>query len=466
LRNARLDGLVLTVAHADGIPLAAYPGTMSVTEEPDGFHWAADPPRSRPDVTEAIERRDLATGSWRMKVARDSWSGDVRHVHEIAELADVTLTTRPSYPSAAVELRHLPEEPPVSVTTPEVTSTPSEPAGVTPEARSAPDPTQTPPEPSRPSVGALRIEERTASSGGAEIRTLAGLFRSRGWEARDGVKTSISFGEYEERSVSWTGSVDMMNLRREVGVPLAYNELWSWPAFPRVDEGVDVTAFGFPQEVSRTLPPPAHRPIDDTSTKPEVSETIDWLQASMEQVPAKVSGIPNVYLLQPVINTIIERNLTFQVNDHLDFLTVAALDAVAAHLDPTGLDILTAIREAKTVLTDLGWNPDVILLSSTVDQQIDLFKATAADNFYLFAPEPAPNTLWGMRRQVSKAMKGGSNTAILVDSRNFGKLHVSPVQLSRWEENFGQTNTSTVRLECHGQFTAERPTAAVRLATS
>jgi HK97 family phage major capsid protein len=108
LNNARLDDLIATVDHR-GLPLGRYPGTLQLEDRSDGLHWSVEPPESRADVREAVERGDLRAGSWRMVVGRDEWRGDVRHVHEIAELRDVAVATNPAYRDAAVELRTAPE---------------------------------------------------------------------------------------------------------------------------------------------------------------------------------------------------------------------------------------------------------------------------------------------------------------------------------------------------------------------
>ena len=104
LRGARLDGLVATVDHV-GLPLGRFPTTLELEDRADGAHWSVEPPESRADVREAVERGDLRAGSWRMVVGREEWRGDVRHVHEIEELRDVAVATNPAYPAASVELR-------------------------------------------------------------------------------------------------------------------------------------------------------------------------------------------------------------------------------------------------------------------------------------------------------------------------------------------------------------------------
>jgi len=102
LRDADMGDLVATVEHA-GLPLARYPGTLQV-DRSDGS-WSFEPPQSRPDVAEAVERGDLRASSFRMIVGRDRWVGDVRHVEAIKALRDVSLVALPAYPAAAVEYR-------------------------------------------------------------------------------------------------------------------------------------------------------------------------------------------------------------------------------------------------------------------------------------------------------------------------------------------------------------------------
>ena len=110
LNSARLDDLVVTVDHT-GVPLGRYPTTLDLEDRLDALHWSVSPPESRGEVREAVERGDLRGGSWRMVVGRDEWRGDVRHVHEITDLLDVSIVTTGAYPAdaASVELRSNPD---------------------------------------------------------------------------------------------------------------------------------------------------------------------------------------------------------------------------------------------------------------------------------------------------------------------------------------------------------------------
>src|SRR3954471_9008055 len=67
LRNTRLADLVATVDHV-GVPIGRHPTPVPLDDRADGLHWSVDPPQSRADVREAVERGDLRAGSWRMVV--------------------------------------------------------------------------------------------------------------------------------------------------------------------------------------------------------------------------------------------------------------------------------------------------------------------------------------------------------------------------------------------------------------
>ena len=103
-----MDDLVANVDHA-GVPLGRHPGTLEIEHADDGLRWSVELAESRADVRDAVQRGDLKSASWRMVVKRDEWRGNVRHVHEVAELRDVSVVTAAAYPAASAELRSAPE---------------------------------------------------------------------------------------------------------------------------------------------------------------------------------------------------------------------------------------------------------------------------------------------------------------------------------------------------------------------
>jgi phage head maturation protease len=447
LRSTNFDSLVLTVDHA-GVPLARHPRTLDLEDRADGLHWSAEPPQSRADVVEAVARGDLAGGSWRMKVGRDEWRGDVRHIHSIAELRDVSIVTHPAYASAAVELRSQPEEEPPM---PEVTERPVEAT----EERTAPEVESEAP---RAPAGSLRVESRVSEERG---RTLADCFRSNGFP---GERAVISWSEFESRAITWSASVDAMSPVRRDGVPLGADQRYAWPAFGRVAVSPGDTSVVIVQQTARSLASPSSviRPIDATTVKPETGSTVNIVTVSLKQVAAKQSGIPNLYLLQPAINTIIEQDLRLTINEGLDKLVLDAVATATQFQDPSGADLYTAARKAITTLEGHGYSPDTLILTPAAAEELDLFKATAGDSFYLSAPNFSSAQVFNLNKRISKAIPAPA----VVDSTVFGKLYASPVSLARFEENFGQTNTSTIRMELNAIFGTERVDAAVRLAAS
>jgi phage head maturation protease len=458
LDGADLSDVTLKLEHA-GIPLARYPGTMDLEQRSDGVHWSATPPESRQDVVEAISRGDLRSTSFRMKVARDSWDGDVRHVHEISALRDVSLTSSPAYPSASVELRShneteegpVPEVETVAPVTPEVVS----PAAVE-ETRSVPVPVV---EEVRAAAGSLRVQDR---SGGEQVRGLADEFRALGFPNE---AATMSWESYESRAVTWSASVNVMNQVRREGVPLGQDVRYAWPAFGRVGVGPEVTSVAVVQQTARALAAAASviRAIDAVTTKPETGSTINLATIPLQQVANVQSNIPNTYLQQPAVNSIIEQDLRLAINEALDLLVITAL--AGAGFQAPGTDPLVgSIRKAITGLRTAGYAPDTLLLTPAADEALDLLVSGIAGGVadYIFAPGQFGPSIFGLNRRVSKSLPA----PVVVDSAALGKLYASPVTLAKFEGNQGLTNTANIRLELNAAFGTERIAAATRIASA
>jgi uncharacterized protein len=465
LRGANLDDLTLTIEHA-GIPLARSPRTLQLEERSDGMHWSAEPPSSRQDVIEAIDRGDLRSASFRMKVARDEWRGDVRHVHEIAELRDVSLVSAPAYPSASVELRSQPMEAivpdvPITPVAPEVTDIPVAAPAVAPaplEDRSVPVP---PAEPQRAPAGSLRVEDRAIASG--SNRGLAELFRDRGFP---GERAVIEWDEFESRAVTWSASVDVMNQARRMGGPLGLDQRYAWPAFRRIGVSADTTSVAIVQQTARALATAANviRAIDATTAKPETASTLNLATVPLKQVATIQTNVPNVYLLQPAINSIIEQDLRLAINEGLDKL-VLDLIATAGFQAPGTDQLLVSIRKAKTTLLAAGYNPDTVILTPADDQALDVLVSgiTGGVNDYVMGVAvDSESPLFNMNRRISKTIPAST----VVDSQALGALYASPVSLARFENLSGTTNSSNIRLELQAAFGLERVAAACRIAAS
>jgi Escherichia/Staphylococcus phage prohead protease len=442
LRSARLDDLVATVDHA-GVPIGRYPTTLSIEDRSDGLHWSVDPPQSRADVREAVERGDLRSGSWRMLVAKDRWAGDVRHIEQIAELRDVAVVTNPAYQGAAVELRNhtdpaTGQEDNMADTAEKTNSTTTQTPQDPPAAPPAPEPT---PPPAAAVVGGLNVEERTSAPA---PRGLADEFRAAGFP---GETATIPWQAFEDRAVTWTGSVDNISKAQAVAGPLGADQRYAWPAFQRVQVDAAATAVDVFTQTARTLATAANvvRAIDAVTAKPETASALTIITTSLKQLASIYTNVPNIQLEQPAFNTVIENDLTLAINDGLDKLVLDYI-ATAGFQAPSTDPLLVSIRKCMTTIMAAGYNPDTVILTPPAAEALDVLVSGIASgvNDYVFPPaQLAPNNIFGLNKRISKTIPA---TAV-VDSQALGKLYVSPVTLGRFEADAGTTNRGNVRME-------------------
>jgi HK97 family phage prohead protease len=438
-------------------------GTLRLFDDQRGLRFELDLPTSPigENVREAVRRGDLDGASFRFVVGDETWAGDVRTIDRVAELQDITIATFGAYPAASVELRTRPpkEEPPMEeAATLEAEKSRTEPSPISngkEETEGAEE---------RTSKGTLRTSDLNA--GGGELRTLLGAFKAAGW--RPGGRAEIAWQEFENaaesRAITWTGSLDVMApLRRDAG-PFGFDQRYAWPAFPRVGVDSGTTSVQVLTQTARTLPTAANtvRALDAVTNKPEAASTITVATVSLNQVAAIESGLPNVYLQQPGITSIVGTDLRLAVNEGLDKLV---LDAIAlAGFQAPGTDaLLISIRKAMTTLYAAGYNPDTLILTPAASEALDVLQTSGSEKYWVFgATKFAPADMFGMNVRVSKTIPAPA----VVDATAFGKMYASPVTLVTFEENFGKTNSSLARMELHACFGTERLTAAVRIAAS
>jgi Escherichia/Staphylococcus phage prohead protease len=441
LRAARIEDLVATVDH-QGVPIGRYPTTLAIEDHADGLHWSVTPPENRSDVREAIERRDLKAGSWRMRVGRDEWRGDVRHVHEITELLDVSVVSHPSYPSAAVELRSHNNE--ATSLENEMDQDQHEHHAVeTPEDESR----------ARP-AGSLRVEERAETP---VFQTLAQVFEERGFP---GSAASVTWDEF--RTLTWSGGTVLTDLNpiRRAGVSLGYDQRWAYPAFPSTGVDSATTSVQVLRQASRTLPAGTAivRPIDSVTTKPEVTTVTELTSQQLNQVAAVVSSVPNIHGEQVAFQSMIETDLRLSISEGYDRLVLNGL-GTAGTLTAGTADILTSVRRGISQLATAGYAADTLVIDAAGAETLDLLQSSGPEAFWTFgAGNFAPGQIFGLNRRVTKA----AGTAV-VDSQAFGRLYASPLQLQRFEVDAGLTNRSNFRLEGHATFGVERLAAAARI---
>jgi uncharacterized protein len=425
-------------------------GTLRLFDEPKGLRFELDLPDSPlgENMRTAISRGDLDGASFRFEVGDEAWDGDTRTITSVKALRDVTLATYPAYPAASVELRTKEKKMEDTETT---------------DASVETDEERTDP----PKRGNLRVAD--ANTGTTESRTLYGQFKRAGWTPGSG-RTEITWNDFEtaseSRALTWTGSVDTVNqLIREAG-PFGFDQRYAWPAFRRVPVDSATTSVSVLTQTARTLPTAANvvRAIDAVTNKPESASTVTMVVTSMKQLAAVVSGVPNVMLEQPGIESVLGNDLRLSINEGLDKLILDAI-ALSGFQAPGTDNILVSVRKAMTTILAAGYNPDTLILTPANAEAIDVMVTglTGGTADFVFGPGRfAPGTLFGMNVRVSKTIPA----AAVVDAQAFGKLYAGPLALATFEENAGKTNTSLVRLEGSGAFGTERQPAAVRIAAS
>jgi phage head maturation protease len=440
LAKTDFSRLKVVIDHQDrGLPLARFPATLQLSEQPDGLRWSFSPPESRTDVVEALERGDIAGSSWRMRVARDRWEGDLRSIQEIAELVDLTLaaSSDPVYPTE-VEYRSRPA-------TGQEDTTMSDAA----QPANEPEQNQTEDRTERPPAGSLRVEDRTVDVD-VQFQSLADLFADRGFFENRAAK--VDWDEY--RSFTWAGGTvfkDLNPIRRE-GVALGYDQRWVYPILPTTPVSDATTSVQYMRQSARTLAGTAViRAIDATSTKPETSTTAVLDTLELSQVASVQTGVPRIHSKQPLFVSIIEQDLRLSLNDGLDEIVRRGLVTAGTAASVTG-DVLQKLRRARTVIEANGYVPDTIAIDPAGAEAIDLFRSAGSEQFYVFgAGRFAPGQLFGMNVRVWKGGTGGPGTAVL-DSNSFGRMYASPVELRSFEADGGVTNKTNYRAELNAGY--------------
>ena len=318
-------------------------GTLRLFDEERGLRFELDLPDSPlgENVREAVRRGDLDGASFRFEVGQDDWAGEVRTIQTVKALRDVTLATYPAYPAASIELRTKPE--------------PKE----EPKMEEAVEKHE---EEEVRSNGNLRVEDRASD----ERRTLLAEFRQAGWAP--GSRAEIPFPAFENaaesRALTWTGSVDNVEMLHRGAGAFGADQRYAWPAFPRVAVDGGVTSVQVLTQTARSLPTAANvvRAIDAVTDKPEAGSTLTLVAVAMKQVAAVQSGIPNVMLEQDQIESVIGQDLRLSINEGLDKLILDAI-ALSGFQAPSTDPLLVSIRKAMTTIYASGYNPDLLILT-------------------------------------------------------------------------------------------------------
>jgi uncharacterized protein len=427
-------------------------GTLRLFDEQRGLRFEVDLPDSPlgENVREAVRRRDIDGASFRFKVGRDSWSGELRTIESVEQLKDVTVATFGAYPAASVELRTRPAQAEEETMSAEAQPA-AEPVNQQTEERAE--------QPSPQPAGSLRVEER---ADGAAASGLWDEFRSRGFPRE---RAEVTWSEFESRALTWTPSVNLMNQLDRQSVPLGFDQRYAWPALQRVPVDSATTSVLVMSQTARSLATASNvvRSIDAVTAKPETGSTVNLVTVPLSQVATHSGAIPNVHLEQPALRSIVEGDMQLAINEGLDKIVIDTF--AASGFQAPGTDNLVAsVRKAMTTLQAAGYSPDVLILRPADSEALDLLVSGISGGTadYVFTPgQPAPN-IWNLSRRISKTVAA----PVVMDSTAYGKLYISPIGLAAFEQNGGTTNTSILRLEGHACCGVERQSAAIRIAAA
>jgi hypothetical protein len=376
-----------------------------------------------------------------MVVGEDEWRGNVRHVHEVAVLRDVSIVTRPAYEAAQVEYRSAPDPNP---------ATGQEETTMATEADNTQD-TTTNTDKNRGleirDTGSLRVQEHNDRP---LFQSLADLYEQRGYFTSGAA--SVTWDEF--RSFTWSaGTVltDVNPIRRE-GVGLGYDRRWIYPAFPSTSVDAATTSVQYLRQSARTLAGTAViRALDATSTKPETSSTAEYVTLQLSQVASVQTGIPRIHTAQPLFQSLVEQDLRLSINDGLDTLAIRGIQLAGTLAGKSGT-LLVDVRKCMTGLQTAGYAPDTLLIDPPGAEALDLLQSYGTEKFWRFgAGRFAPGDVFGLNIRVGK----NAGTAVL-DANAYGRMYMSPVELRAFEADGGVTNQTNVRMELNAAFGAER----------
>lgn len=453
LRGADLSELVARVDHG-GVPVGRYPGTLAIEDRDDGCHWSVELPASRADVAEAVTRGDLRSGSWRMIVARDSWQGDVRTVHEVRQLADVSVVVNPAYPAAVAEMRAAPE--PTTETEPVMDEPTQQGPGLTVEARNEP-------------------EQRSAEQPGAiEDRVLEAIRSVKPGESRSLTTTDASpidtpelatyiFDRLRPNSVMLAAGIRVMTTTREqILWPRTVTDVTpTWTA-----EGDEIPD-GDPAWDQLTVVPSklGHRTVlSNESIDDAPVDLLGWVESHI----LRLIGLKlDIGLLEgdAALGVAGVQGLKHQSG----IQTIASLGtdgAALANLDPIA-EAISAIEEVNASPSAIVMHPTTWMACETMKDKNDRYLLSPAGE-----PTQAPSrSLFGLPVYVTSQLsstetRGGhsdTSSIYVFDSSQLVLVRRADVQIEVDRSQYFSTDETQIRAKMRCGFALPWPAAVARV---
>lgn len=178
----------------------------------------------------------------------------------------------------------------------------------------------------------------------------------------------------------------------------------------------------------RTLTGTAIRALDATTAKATVDVTVTAVNPELEQVAVVTSGIPVAVLESlPTAREFFNRELRLQIELATDNAAYAAI-VTGAGAGGGGGGWITAVRNAVADMRDDGFNPNLLVVSSTIGAELDL-STTGTDSSFVFPlrDSGSASPLWDLTVVESQAAAGDS--PLLIDTSAIGTLYLGGVRI-------------------------------------
>ena len=389
MNGARLEDLVATVDHA-GVPLGRHPRTLEVEDRADALHWSVELPESRADVREAVEREDLRSCSWRMVVARDEWRGNVRHVHEVAELRDVSVVTNPAYAEARAEFRAAPDpdNPPAETRAPDEEATVPE--------------TITPP-------GGLRVEDRAATPPAANVeeRVLDAMRAVYRGEARSLTEADGSAGPVtpeDIRNVIWDRLRDAA-VMLAAGCPVLTTESKK-VKWPRIVGDMSADFYNELEEITPSDPDFDEYEVDPKAIKALVRGSSEAFEDSDPDLLRTLQSHLDTILSLKLDRELLVGNAAKGFKGLTNATGTTTIDAAGSMQN---YDLM--LRAAGAIVGNHANAPLVSVTHPWVATAMSLWKEETGSNKPLMRPEGVPPTY--LTSQIGRNNTAGTSTVLI-----------------------------------------------------
>jgi hypothetical protein len=268
--------------------------------------------------------------------------------------------------------------------------------------------------------------------------------------AADALGMRFKTGSFTGGNIEDDGVMDL-----EPSPELGADTRFLFPRLRTVQVGSDITSVQSYRQSSRTLADASLmvRDIDDVTEKPSTDTVSELLSAPMQQIATISKATPNVLLEHAGFRGWVQNDLGLAWRQAVDTHIVGEITTAVTTISAGGTNVYEDVLYAQSAVAAEGYTASLVVVSPADALAIQLLQLSGGST-YAFAV--APPTL-----VVSPSVSDGAG--FVLDPAAAGTLYLSPARFEVFEENAGQTNTSTARFESHGTFVVQRPGAIALL---